>query len=165
VRPSLVLCLGNEVLSDDSFGYWVARELERSCGADKNVDVIFSPQAGFNLIGLLEDRERVLIVDTITTGQAKPGTLHFIDMGFFTPSKNLTCSHQINLPTAVLLGGELGAKMPSHIDVLAVEAKDIETFGEALTPPLASALGAAVERVISWINFEPEKASQVHQMH
>jgi len=165
LKPILVLCLGNEVLSDDSFGPKIAEILNKHYDLGEKVEVIFAPLAGFNLLDLLKDRQSVLIVDTIVTGRAKPGTTHFFSMGQLTPSSNLTCSHQISLPTAIKLGAELGISMPEDIDVLAIEAHDIETLSENLTAPVKGAIDTAISLIMDWvkskrmesIQYEPRK--------
>jgi hydrogenase maturation protease len=63
----------------------------------------------------------------------------------------LTTSHQINLPTALELGNRLGYAMPERIDILAVEAQDLETLSEELTPPVRAALPEALRLVREWI--------------
>lgn len=157
MRPDIVLCLGNEILSDDSFGYKIANILQNRYQFDSRAEVVFSPLGGFKLIDLLKERERALVIDTIQTGKAAPGTLHFFEMGHFAPAKNLTCSHQISLPTALALGREYGIDMPERIDVLAVEAKDTTTLNENLTPPVAAALDPAIDRILVWIGVRAEK--------
>jgi hydrogenase maturation protease len=151
LKPVLILCLGNEVLTDDSFGFWVAKSLERNQKISEKADVIFAPLAGFNLLELLHGRQRVLIVDTILTGKSPPGTLQLFPAGQMAPSIGLTCSHQISLPTALKLGAELGQSMPDSIDVLAVEAQDVETLGENPTPPVLAAVNPAIEQIESWV--------------
>ncbi len=149
MKRDLVLCLGNEVLSDDRFGAVVAEELLKS---ERNgAEVMFAPVAGFALLNLLADRRRVLIVDTIQTGKSPPGTLHQFESGAFTPSTHLTTSHQISLPTALELGRKLGAEMPAQVDVLAVEAQDVTTLHEGLTPEVEKAVASAVSSVRDWI--------------
>lgn len=151
-----MLCLGNEIISDDRFGPEIARRLEATAD-DLRADVIFAPVAGFQLIDLLDGRESVLIVDTIRTQNAEPGTLHFFAAGTLTPSHHLTTSHQISLPTALELGKQLGADMPRFIDVLAVEAQDLETLAEALTPPVRAALDEAESLIRHWIEQHSEE--------
>lgn len=152
--PTLILCLGNEVLSDDGFGPVVATRLRELGIEDDDTEVIFASLAGFVLIDLLKCRDRVLVVDSICTGQHPAGTLHKFPFGVFTPSRSLTTSHQINLPTALELGKLLGCTMPAHIDVLAVEAQDVETLQEELTPPVALAVDDAVEYIQEWLVAE-----------
>jgi hydrogenase maturation protease len=163
MRPALVLCLGNEILSDDSFGYKIACRLQEQYDFNGWAEVEFSPLGGLNLIDLLKDRDRALIVDTIITNDVTPGTLHFVEMGYFVPSKNLTCSHQVNLPTALKFGRELGVCMPDRIDVLAVEASDIETLSEKLTPQIEAALEPAIDRILKWIGFNGGQSVEIGQ--
>jgi hydrogenase maturation protease len=162
LKPLLVLCLGNEIIRDDGFGPAVAQALEKETETNRRADVIFAPVAGFSLLDLLANRRRVLIVDTIRTGKADPGTLHSFPAGVLTPSHHLTTSHQISLPTALELGKRLGCTMPEHIDILAVEAQDLETLSEELTPPVRAALPEALRFVREWIarNSEEETSDE-----
>lgn len=153
MKPILVLCLGNEVLSDDSFGFHVAQRLICAGATDDQADIMFSSIAGFSLLDLLTGRSRVLVVDTIQTG-ARPGTIHFFPAGNLTPSRHLIISHQISLPTAIALGRLIGLEMPETIDVLSVEAKDVETLSESMTPEIGASLDEAVVRVGEWISAQ-----------
>jgi hydrogenase maturation protease len=160
LKPLLVLCLGNEIIRDDGFGPAVAGELAKEAETSRRADVIFAPVAGFSLLDLLTNRRRVLIVDTIRTAKADPGTLHSFPAGALTPSHHLTTSHQINLPTALELGNRLGYAMPERIDILAVEAQDLETLSEELTPPVRAALPEALRFVREWIARNREEESR-----
>lgn len=160
MKPILVLCLGNEVLSDDSFGPRIAEILNDNHSFEETVEVISASLAGFNLLDLLKERQSILVVDTIVSGKAKPGTLHFFPAGQLTASNNLISSHQINLPTAVRLGTELGIDIPEDIDVLAVEALDVETLGENLTAPVTNAIDRAVSLIMDWVQSKIEKSKK-----
>ena len=159
LRPPLVLCLGNEIVSDDRFGPEVAQRLQQEQGGRLGADVIFAPLAGFYLLDLLAGRRAALIVDSIVTGHAPPGTVHEFPMGALTPSKNLTTSHQISLPTALALGKRLGMELPEVIDVIAVEAQDIETLSEHMTEPVARAVDEAIAIIRKWIENQSLKES------
>lgn len=160
MKPILILCLGNEFLSDDSFGPRIAEIINGRFNLGNNVETIFSSHAGFNLLDLLNNRDSVLIVDTIITGTADPGTHHFFPAGHLAPSRNLTCSHQINLPTAIKLGRELGINMPKDISVLAIEALDIETLNENMTGPVKAAVDSAVIMIRDWAMSKLKESEQ-----
>jgi hydrogenase maturation protease len=153
LKPILVLCLGNDILSDDAFGVEVAKALAASPPVD-SADVEFAPVAGFSLVEMLCHRKKALIVDTIQTYDCPPGTIHFFPAGQMAPSNHLVSSHQINLPTALALGTELGLDMPDVIDVLAVEAQDLTTLGCAMTPSVEEAVPDAVNRIGDWIQAQ-----------
>jgi hydrogenase maturation protease len=139
------------MVSDDAFGPAVARVLREEPELSHRADVLFAPVAGFHLLDFFQGREKILIVDTIVTGKAAPGTLHRFPAGSLTPSNHLTTSHQISLPTALELGKRLGLKMPEVVDVVAVEAQDLETLSEEMTPPVQAALDEALLCIRTWV--------------
>ena len=152
LKPLLILCLGNDIVSDDGFGPAVARRLLDEDDLAEETDVIAAPVAGFNLLDLLAGREKALIVDTMVSGRLAPGTLSFFKAGVLTPGKNLITSHQISLPTILELGKILGVKMPQVVDVIAVEAEDVETLSEELTPTVQKAVDGALDLIYEWIS-------------
>lgn len=159
LKSTLILCLGNEVLSDDAFGPTIAQKLESEPLLRDDVEVIFAPVAGFALLDLLQHRERVLVIDSIVTETGLPGSLHFFPMGHLTPSRNLTTSHQMSLPTAIDLGRKMGYVMPEHIDVLAVEVQDVTTLSEHMTPRIKSAIEPAITSVKQWLASHTQEDS------
>lgn len=160
MRSVFILCLGNEIVADDGFGFAVCRELEGDPSLDAlDVEVEFAARAGYYLIDCLSGRRRALIVDTIRTETDEPGTLRFHEQGEFAPSRHLTSSHQMSLPTALKLARELALPMPERLDVLTVEALDLETLTEELTPQVAASVPHAVELIRKWINQEVDYAS------
>ena len=158
--PILILCLGNEILSDDGFGPEVARHLLELPLDPDRVEVLFAPIAGFALIQLMNDRRSVLVVDSIQSGR-EPGTMRMFEAGEFTPSRNLTTSHQISLPTALELGRRLGCSMPQRVDVLAVEAQDVETLHEGMTVCVAGAVEPALEKIQLWLSIQLQEEKYV----
>jgi len=152
VKPLLVLCLGNEILSDDGFGPTVGHRMEAVLLDNPSAEVVCASVAGLNLLDLIDRRRRVLIVDTILTGKADAGHIHFFPANVAVPSRALIGSHQVSLPVALSLGDSLGLNMPERIDVLAVEADDVCTLSEQMTPPIAAAVQPAMHRIREWIS-------------
>jgi hydrogenase maturation protease len=160
MKPLLILCLGNEVLSDDAFGSKVAAilgKMESELG--KEVEVIYASLAGFNLLNLLEGRKKVLVVDTIVTGKAEPGTVHFFPMGNLIPSRNLTSSHELSLPTALKLAQLMEIETPENVDVLAIEAQDVQTLSEEMTEPVKASIPEAIEYIKGWTIIRNQEIS------
>lgn len=143
--------MGNDVLSDDGFGFAVAHRLHEKYNITAVADVEAAAVAGFALLDALNRRDYVMVVDTIKTNHVSAGTLMEFHAGQFTPTRGLTTSHQISLPQALALGTELGYTMPPQIDVLAVEAEDVETLNEELTPAVKASVEPAVERIENWV--------------
>lgn len=154
MKPVLILCLGNEVLSDDGFGPAVAHRMQTALAENPSVEVLYASVAGLNLLDAIDRRSRVLIVDSILTGKADAGHLHFFPANITVPTRALVGSHQISLPVALSLGECLGLHMPERIDILAVEADDVCTLSELMTPPIAAAVEPAIQRIREWIDTQ-----------
>jgi len=73
---TLILGMGNPILSDDGIGIWVARALEGELSGGE-VTVMETSMAGLNLLELMADYDRAILIDAIKTGK---GEVRFIDL-------------------------------------------------------------------------------------
>jgi hydrogenase maturation protease len=144
-RRTLVLGLGNPILSDDAVGLEVARRLKAELAGVPGVEVDEDFNGGLRLMERLAGYDRAVIVDAIVSGAA-PGTVHLLTAGDM-PTQRTVCAHDVSLPTALALGRRSGLHLPetSEIHVIAVEAADVMTFSEELTPAVAAAVPLAVQ--------------------
>ncbi|MFH1892500.1 MAG: hydrogenase maturation protease [Candidatus Zixiibacteriota bacterium] len=140
----LVLGLGNDLLSDDSIGLLVARELSKECS--KAVDVIESDLCGLALLDLLVGYERAIIIDAMHTGKHRPGTVVELAPDSFSRIPNPS-PHYAGLPELTALAQQLNLKFPAQIKILAVEAGNLHTVGGDLSRPVVRALIEVVSRV------------------
>ncbi len=148
----LILCLGNEIISDDGFGFKIADLLREKGEVSAIADVTAAAIAGFALLDLLNGRDRVLIVDTIQTQRDTPGTIRILSASDPIPTVRLMSNHQINLPVALRLGENLGYTMPTTVDILTVEAEDLVTLSEGISESVRNALPVAVQLIEEWID-------------
>ena len=138
---TLVLGLGNPLLTDDAAGLAVAAELERLLAERPvaGVEVATSTRGGFELIDLLAGFDHAVIVDAITTDEPSPGRVHRLAPGQVAGSARLVGSHDLSLAAALELARALGVAIPATVTVIGVEAGDVTTFAESLTPAVAAA--------------------------
>lgn len=145
---TLVLGMGNPILSDDRVGLLVAERVRAV--APPHVDVEQSEVAGLRLLELLRGYDKVVILDALKSpagaGRA-PGDIVRFKASEFRGGHRYGSAHSIGLATALELGRRLGYDMPAEVVVLAVEAEDVETFGEELSPAVA----AAAERLVAMV--------------
>ena len=144
----LVLGIGNPILRDDGIGPRVISELQERVSSP---DIIMEETslAGMSLVEVLSGYTHAIIIDAIQTGQ-KPGTLYRLTPDSFQPSDaELISQHRIGILEALRCGKDLGLEMPEEVVFIAVEADDVTTFGEGLTPALEKAVPAAVDAVIA----------------
>ncbi len=142
VGRTVVLGLGNPVLSDDGVGLAVAAEVKRLLAEEpiSGVDVLASTRAGFELIDLLRGYARAIIVDCLTLPDPVPGRVRRLGLDDVAGSARLINAHEISIETAFRLAERLGIPMPEEVEILAVEAEDTSTIGERLTPAVAAAV-------------------------
>ncbi|MGA2064582.1 MAG: hydrogenase maturation protease [Thermoguttaceae bacterium] len=146
---TLVLGLGNPLVTDDSVGLRVAAELRKRLADRPEVTVAEDYCGGLRLMEQMVGYDRAIVIDAIQTG-ALPGTLRHLGPGDI-PTQRSASSHDMSLPTALGLGRQAGLCLPTDQDILLVgiEAQDILNFGEACTPAVAAAVAGAVADVLA----------------
>ena len=145
MSSTLVLGMGNPILSDDGVGLEVARRLQAGPMPD-GVEVQLSEVAGLRLLELVKGYDKVVIVDALLSGR-EPGEIVRYEAREFKGGHRYGSAHSIGLHTALELGRQLGMPMPEDVTVFAVEAEDVETFGEEFSPPVAAAADKVVDLV------------------
>jgi len=143
---TLVLGVGNSILSDDAIGLVVARRLEERYGGREDTDFGYNEEAGFTLLEESLGYDRLVVVDSILTGSA-PGTVHRLDLSDLGRSIHSNSPHGMNLATVMALGRTQGMDVPDDVHIYAVEAMDTLTFGEELTPELADKVEGVVREI------------------
>ncbi|MBN1177707.1 MAG: hydrogenase maturation protease [Anaerolineae bacterium] len=152
---TLVLGLGNPILTDDGVGIYAVREAARRC---PRADVTFA-EAGVGGLRLLEQiggYARVILVDAIQTPTGRPGDVRCLRPGDLHASLHAGSSHDLSLPGALALGRQLGLPLPPDeaIVILAMEVADVLTFGEACTPPVRVALPHLIDLILFHCNLQ-----------
>ena len=147
---TLVLGLGNTILSDDGVGIHVAQAAAAQCQQD---DVIFAEASvgGMRLLEVISGYERVIMVDAIQTPNGKPGDIYRLHPHDLRASLHSGSTHDLALPGALALGQSLGMMLPDdeNLIIIAIEVEDVLTFGEECTPAVAEAVPRAVEAVLA----------------
>jgi hydrogenase maturation protease len=144
---SLVLGLGNPILSDDGAGIRVAQEVDNQLN-DPQITVAETSEAGLSLLDSIVGYDQVIIIDVIQTKEGRAGQIYRMEPEDFSFAKHFSSPHQINLVTALELGNALDLSMPQKITIFAVEAKDITTFSEKCTPEVEQAIPKLVKMVM-----------------
>jgi hydrogenase maturation protease len=127
---TLVLGIGNPIVTDDAVGLKVAQSIKR---ANPELEVVEACSGAMGLFDYITDCDRLIIIDSVKTEGGKPGTLYKIDMEDLKPKLNHAASHGLDIATAFKLGEGLGYRMPQNVSIYAVEAKDNTNFGEGCT--------------------------------
>ena len=146
-RPAVsmqVLCLGNDLLADDSLGGVVAEQLGQFAPPD--VEVISTPESGFHLLDYALNIQRLVVVDTVVTAASPPGTIYaFHDHELqAVPGGS---PHYVGLNETLALARQLGLPVAKEVLFLAVEAADCLTVGGSMHPAVAGAIPRLITKV------------------
>lgn len=141
-----LLGLGNEILGDDALGILIARQAEESFPPEE-VEVVSSSESGLHLLDHVLDVERLIVVDTIQTRGAEPGTVYVVKEEDVPVPAGADSLHRIGLFETLALARGLGLRTAEDVTVIAVEAADCLTVGGEMHP----AVKAAVPRVMGAI--------------
>jgi hydrogenase maturation protease len=154
---TIIIGMGNPILTDDAIGVLVAREVARRIPADAAIDVLDEVGVGgIHLMELMVGYDRAVLIDALMSG-AEPGTVRRFTVAELPRANtlNTASAHDVDLPTALTTGRDLGAHLPPNeaITIIGVEVEEVRIFGEAPTPSVAAALPEAAAKVLESIGL------------
>ncbi len=157
---TLILGLGNPILTDDGVGVKAARELERQVDLDAypNLTITEASAGGLRLMEVMLDFQRVVLIDAyyLNPEQTKPGTIHRLsleDLRTVSPTQHSTSAHDTSLVTALDAAKQMGYQIPEELIIYAVEVENILEFSETPTPAVARAIPLVVESIIKELDI------------
>ena len=147
---TLLLGMGNPLLSDDAVGIRLAGDFSRRLGYLAGLEIIEDCTAsGVDLLQIIEGYDRLLLIDSIKTREGVPGKWFHFTAERLRETIHLTNIHDANFATTLSLGRQLGMPLPSdqEIHVFAVEIFDDFTFSETMTDKLEKAYSIYSEEI------------------
>ena len=142
---TLILGIGNPILTDDGVGIKIAQRLKEE---NAKLKVIETSEAGIILLDLIAGYDKLIIIDSIKTEKGKPGDLYKLELGDLKPSKDFSSFHGISIATAFELGQKMGYNMPKFVSIYAVNIKDNTTFGENCTEEIKERIPFITKQII-----------------
>jgi hydrogenase maturation protease len=148
---TLILGIGNTVLSDDGVGCKVAQRLETRLRGRSDITVKETSLSGLSLLDEITGFERLIIIDAIQTRDGKPGTIYKLSPSDFKTGR-MAIIHDLGLISTLELGRKLEMDMPREVVIFAMEAKEMAAFSEKLSPEVEKAVPKAVKRVLKEVS-------------
>jgi len=142
---TLVLGLGNPILSDDGVGNKVAREIKKRV---EGVDVQEASAAGFRIVDQIVGYDKLILIDAIQTGESEVGALNLFKPEDFQETKHSTSTHDIGFFQALDIYKREGEKVPEEIKIYGIEVEQTDVFSEKFTPKVENAFPAIVNQII-----------------
>ena len=151
---TLILALGNPILSDDGVAYEVVDRLAERLRSsdverDGNCDIIKSSAATMDIIPKLAGYERLIVIDAVQLGSAPPGTVHRFGLDKLAQTVRQSSPHDINFATAFQMAKEWGYDIPDDIRIYGIEVKELTKFSEGCTPEVTEKLDEITEYILS----------------
>jgi hydrogenase maturation protease len=159
MEKTLVIGLGNPILTDDGVGVKVAYELERFFGPNipENLTITEASVGGLRLMELMIGYDKVILIDAIMTrGDDKPGSIHRMtldDLREISPTQHSASAHDTTLVTAIDAGRSMGFHLPKYFSIFAVEVEKVLDFSEESTPAVAAAIPKVTAAVLKEIEI------------
>lgn len=148
---TLVIGLGNPILSDDGVGVHIAHGVLKELPDDNHIEVSEVSVGGLTLMESMIGYEKVILIDAIQLNESHPGLIHRMsldDLREISPTQHSTSPHDTSLITALEMGQKIGLGLPKEIIIYAIEVVNILEFGEELTPAVAAAIPKATEAIL-----------------
>jgi hydrogenase maturation protease len=161
-KKTLVLGLGNDIYGDDGIGNYVVERLSRESHLFPSVDFVPCTISGLALLDFFIGYDNLIIVDTIKRENPVPGTIHVLDAMELRHIPGPS-PHYVSIPQTIEIGRQAGLKVPSSIEIVAVEAKNMYQLGEGLSDEMLEALpeimNAARDLIMKRIGHDKKRNS------
>jgi hydrogenase maturation protease len=142
---TLILGVGNLILSDEGVGVRVVERLAQTHCLPERVRLLDGGTLGLDLLYYLEGVENLLIVDAVEMGK-EPGALLRMEGDQVPSFLSIKMSpHQIGIPD-MLFAAKLKGLYPQNVVLWGVQPADL-TVGLELSPVVASQLEVLVDKV------------------
>lgn len=152
---TLIIGLGNPILTDDGIGVLVAEEVRAHLNGTPGIDIKEVSVGGLTLMETMVGYDRVILIDALYRPGGIPGTFHRLnleDLHSLSPSQHLSSPHDVTLSTAIDVGRKMGMTLPDKITIFAIEVENITDFSDQPTPAVASAVPMVVQAVLHEIS-------------
>lgn len=145
--PTLVVGLGNPLMTDDGIGIAALERLRRRWAPPTGVELVDGGTWGLFLLPQIEDASRVVLIDAIDVG-AEPGTVVVLERDRIPGSLrgNALSPHQVGVRDLVGLA-TLRGTLPEETVAIGIQP-DVVELSTDLSPTAGAALDELLERVL-----------------
>jgi hydrogenase maturation protease len=157
---TIVIGLGNPILTDDGVGVLVAYQVANHLATKKpipDVKVTEASVGGLRLMELMNGYDRAILIDALKLkNDNNPGRIHRMtldDLKLISPTQHSASAHDTSLVTALEAGQLLGMYMPDEIIIFAIEVENIIDFSDQPTQLVAEAIPSVTTAVLNELSL------------
>lgn len=146
-QKTLILGIGNSILSDDRIGLDVARLVHNGLN-NRDYDLVESQLVGTNILDFVSGYKSLIVIDSIKTENGEDGNIYELSLDDLPQQQRINSPHNVGLYWNIKMGEKLGMEIPDEIRIYAIEVKDPFSFSEELTDTMKRLLPEIVKNII-----------------
>jgi hydrogenase maturation protease len=150
MKKTLVLGVGNLLLSDDGVGVHTIWRLQQTKQLPEEVQVIDGGTCGLDLLQYLEGVECLIVVDAVKAGKLPGTVLRMVDDQIPAYFALKVSPHEIGV-AELMAAAKLRDIYPVHVVVLGVQPECLET-GVELSPVVAARVDELVDQIVKEVS-------------
>ncbi len=137
VYKTLIIGIGNDILSDDGIGPKMINRLiaEGRFPKTEKKNVFLG---GLDILDLVRDYKKVVFIDAMKSMDGIPGTVYLFTPESFKETLHLSNFHDTSFLTALELGKQLKIPLPDKIYIIAIEIVEDLLFSDEFSPIIKS---------------------------
>jgi len=161
---TLVIGLGNPILTDDGVGVKVAYAITHALAAQPRPDVEITEAGvgGLHLMEMMVGYDCVIIIDAMFDECTPPGAIRRLtlpDLAAISPLQHTASAHDVSLVTALETGRRMGLPLPHRIVIYGIGVQNVMDFGDQPTPAVLAAIPRTTQAVLQEIINQSAKPS------
>lgn len=149
-RPILILGIGNILLRDEGVGVRVIEHLQQQTIPD-TIELVDGGTSGADLIDILADRRKVIIVDAVDAGKPAGTVIRFEEDDLESIPKSTLSLHELGIAETLKMTERLNCR-PHEVVFFGIQPKDV-TPGLELSDVIADVVEIVAEKVIAEVQI------------
>ncbi len=146
MKKILILGIGNILMSDEGLGvHIVNRMLDSGMSIPDDVEVVDGGTAGFDLIPLMQGRDKIVIVDALKADD-RPGSVYRFRPDRLTSSANRMSLHEIGIMEVIRVLRLMGET--PEIEIVGVVPEDVATLDINISSAVRECMPAAIGTIL-----------------
>lgn len=146
MRKVLILGIGNILQSDDGLGvYIVNRIVDSKVDLPDNVDIIDGGTAGFDLLSVMEGKDKIVIIDAVRA-EGRPGSVYRFRPEHARETRASVSLHEVGIMEVIRTLRLLGSD--PEIEVIGIVPEDISTTNISISSAVLESVPKTIELVL-----------------
>ena len=146
----LILGIGNLLQSDEGLGVHIVNQIAQNVEIPEDVEVVDGGTAGFDLLPLMQGREKIIIVDALIVDD-EPGSIYRFKPEQIRSARTRFSLHDVGIIEIIELLKLLGEN--PDIEIIGVVPEDITTLNMDITPRVRESIPKVIEQIMDAASF------------